>query len=274
MKTIQKIIGILINFAGLFSKETAARMAMYLFTTPRSGQINEKQSDFLDTSLQEEIMVENIPVMTYRWFGKGETILLAHGWESNSARWQYLIDPLLKLNFNIIALDAPAHGRSGSKRFNAVLYGEFIKVVSKKHKADFLIGHSVGGMASVFSQNNSEYRDISKIILLGAPAEFTDVLDRYYKMMCFSKRTIKAINQLIKDRLQAGPESFSTAKYLECLTIDGLIIHDEKDGIIPYQDALILNMSLRNSKLVTTTGFGHSLIDESISNHIYEFLKS
>ncbi|TYB79426.1 alpha/beta fold hydrolase [Bizionia myxarmorum] len=270
---IQKSVGFVINFIGIFSKRTAGQMAMYLFTTPRAGQINEKQSDFLDTSFREEIKVNNFPVMTYRWLGKGKTIVLVHGWESNSARWQYLIEPLNKLQYNIIALDAPAHGRSGSKRFNAVLYGEFIKVVTKKFKADYIIGHSVGGMASVFSQTNTDYNAITKLILLGTPSEFTDVLSRYYSMMGFTNRTVKGTNQFITDKLNAEPESFSTAKHLEALNLEGLIIHDEKDSIIPYEDALLIKNSLKNSQLVTTTGFGHSLIDDSISNHIYEFLK-
>lgn len=274
MKILQKFIGFIINVTGLFSRKLAARLALYLFTKPRRGKLTEKQFDFLGTAFREELTINSIPIMTYRWLGKGNTILLAHGWESNAARWQYLIEPLRKLDYNIIALDAPAHGKSGSKRFNAILYADFIKVVSKKFKPDFIIGHSVGGMASVFSQTNSDYKALKKMILLGTPSEFTDVLIRYYQMMGYSKRTVKSINQLIKDRFHAEPENFSTAKYLETLNLDGLIIHDEKDTIIPYQDALSINNSLKNSKLITTTGFGHSLVDDSISNYIYEFLKS
>ena len=48
---------------------------------------------------------------------------------------------------NIVALDAPAHGTSGSKIFNAVLYSKFIEVVCKEFKPSILMGHSVGGMA-------------------------------------------------------------------------------------------------------------------------------
>ncbi|MGY0391903.1 alpha/beta fold hydrolase [Bizionia sp. KMM 8389] len=269
---IQKTIGFLVNVIALFSKKLAARLALYLFSKPRGGQVNEKQSDFLDTAFREEITVNNHPVMTYRWLGKGKTILLVHGWESNAARWEYLIKPLKELGYNIIALDAPAHGRSGGKRFNAILYADFIKAVSEKFNATCLIGHSVGGMASVFSQSNNDYKDIDKLILLGAPSEFTDVLNRYSKMMGYSNRTTNAINRLIKERFKKEPKSFSTAKFLKSLNLEGLIIHDKKDRIIPYEDALLIKDSLKNSRLITTSGFGHSLKDESISKHIYEFL--
>ena len=79
---------------------------------------------------------------------------------------------------------------------------------------------------------------------------------------------------LIKKRFNVETISFSTAKQLELLNLEGLIIHDEKDNVIPYEDALLINKSLKNSKLITTSGLGHSMNDESISNHIYEFLEN
>lgn len=273
MIVVQKIIGLFINFVGLFSRKLAARIALFLFSKPLKGRINEKQSDFLGTSFREEIIVNSFAVMTYRWLGKGKTILLAHGWESNAARWQYLIEPLQKLNYNIIALDAPAHGRSGSNRFSALLYAEFINNVSKKFNPDIIIGHSVGGMASAFSNSNHKDSRLKKLILIGAPSEFTDVLKRYFNMMGYSKRIQNAIINLIKNRYKVDSISFSTAKQLERFHIEGLILHDENDRVIPYSDALLISKSFKNSTLITTSGMGHSMVHESISNHIYEFLE-
>lgn len=273
MITLQKFVGFFINTVSIASKNSAARISLYLFTTPRNGAVTDTQAHFLETSKQEKLVVNDIKIMTYSWLGTGHTILLAHGWESNSARWQYLIEPLRALNYNIIALDAPAHGQSGSKRFNAILYANFINVVSRKFKPDFIIGHSVGGMASVFAQINGNNTTIKKMVLLGTPSEFKAVLDRYYKMMGYSNRTIQAINTLITAKFNEKPENFSTARHIKNLNFEGLIIHDESDGIIPYQDAVEIHSNLKNSQLITTSGFGHSLRDASISNHIYEFLK-
>lgn len=273
MIIIQKIIGLIINIVSLFSRKLAARIALFLFTKPLKGRINEKQSDFLGTSFREEVKVNGHSVMTYRWLGHGKTVLLAHGWESNSARWQYLIEPLKKLKYNIIALDAPAHGRSGSKRFNALLYADFIRHVNKKFSPDIIIGHSVGGMATAFSNANLDNSKLKKLVLIGAPSEFTDVLKRYFKMMGYSKRTQNAIIELIKKRFQIDSISFSTAKQLEQMQVEGLIIHDEKDSIIPYSDAVLISKSFKNSTLITTSGLGHSMVHESISSHIYEFLE-
>jgi pimeloyl-ACP methyl ester carboxylesterase len=273
MKTIlQKSIGFFINIIGVFFPKLSARMALFLFTKPLKGKPNEKQIDFLETAFIEELKFNNMPIMTYRWLGNRETILLAHGWESNSARWKELITNLKKRGFGVVALDAPAHGRSGSNRFNALIYSEFIKVVSDRFQPSIIIGHSVGGMASAFCQYKYQTTHIQKMILLGAPSEYADVIKRYTDMLGYSKRVTKQLHLIIKDRFGEFPNAYSTANFLEHITPEGLIIHDKMDNIIPYNDALLIKTKYKNSTLVSTEGFGHSLATDEVSNYIYDFI--
>ena len=274
-KLIVKVIGGYYNFISYLSKNEAADKALYLFTKPRNGRkLSEEQREFLGTAFQEEYKYGKHRIMTYRWLGDKPTILLAHGWESNSYRWKNIIHELRKRGHNVIALDAPAHGNSGSRFFNAVLYSEFINVVAKRFQPEIIIGHSVGGMATVFSQNKYQLDSVKKLILLGAPSEFTDVLKRYTDMLGYNQRITKQLNLTIIERFGDKPENFSTAKYLESINTKGLIIHDEQDDIIPYSDALLLKNSFKNSTLITTQGLGHSLNHESVSNHIYDFIEN
>ena len=273
-KIAVKIVGCFINVSSYVSKSYAANKALFLFGTPRRGFITDEQSDFLDTAYIEEFQYEKLPIMTYRWVGKKQTILLAHGWESNSARWKNLIKYLNKKDFNIIAIDAPAHGKSGGKLFNAIMYSEFINVIAKRFQPEILIGHSVGGMASVLFQHKYKMESVKKIILLGAPSEFTDVLQRYSDMLGYNQRIRNQIKLTIINSFGKAPEDFSTAKFLKEISSEGLIIHDSEDDVIPYNDAISINQSFKNSKLITTTGLGHSLNDDSVTNHIYEFLEN
>lgn len=269
-----KIVGFYINLLSVFSSKFAAKKALNLFSTPRKGGITEDQSDFLNTAFKEELLFNNNTIMTYRWLGKNKTILLTHGWESNSARWKTLIKSLQKLNYNIIALDAPAHGKSGSKFFNAPLYAEFINEAVKKFNPNILVGHSVGGMATVFSYHKYQFTNIKKMILLGTPSELTDVFKRYVNMMSYNKSILRQINNLAFERFGKHPKDFSTAKFLEKATFKGLIIHDEQDPIIPYNDALLINSSFKNSKLITTQNLGHSLNNNNVANHVADFINS
>ena len=275
MKTLLiAIIGTYYNALSFISKRYAADKALLLFSKPRKGKITQEQDDFLGTAFQEELKFENHSFMTYRWLGKKETILLVHGWESNSARWKNLILDLKHKGYNVVALDAPAHGYSGGKSFNAILYSEFIHVAAKHFKSQIIIGHSVGGMATVFCQNKYQLAQIQKLILIGAPSEFCGVLKRYTDMMGYNQRIKKEINVVILDRFGAEPNSFSTAKFLENVKLKGLIVHDEEDQIIPYSDALKIKNSFKNSILVTTKGMGHSLNNDTVANYIYDFIEA
>jgi len=272
---IIKFIGGYYNCISYLSKSRAADKALYLFTKPRNGRyLTEEQREFLGTAYQEEYKFGKHNIMTYRWLGNKPTILLVHGWESNSYRWRNLVCELKKRGYNVVALDAPAHGKSGSRFFNAILYAEFINVVAKRFQPEIIIGHSVGGMSTAFFQNKYQLESVKKLILLGAPSEFTDVLKRYTDMLGYNQRITNQLNLTIVERFGDKPENFSTAKYLGNINSKGLIIHDELDTIIPYSDALLLKNSFKNSTLITTKGLGHSLNHESVSDHIYAFIEN
>ncbi len=273
-KFIPKIIGSYLNVLSYVSADYAANKALHLFSTPRKGFIKDKHQEFLNTAVKEVLYYDDLPIATYHWEGDKQTILLVHGWESNSARWKKKIKHFISEGFNVIALDAPAHGASGSKVFNALLYSEFINVVVTKHNPEILIGHSVGGMASVFFLQKYQNQNIDKIVLLGAPSEFKDVLKRYIEMLGYNKKIENQLKTVIFDRFGAHPEHFSTAKFVKDISTKSLIIHDTKDPIIPYSDAEMIIKSYANASLISTTGLGHSLNDKSVTKNILDFINS
>ncbi|MCL6296645.1 alpha/beta fold hydrolase [Jejuia spongiicola] len=271
-KAIPKIVGSLINTTSHVSKTYAANKAMALFAKPRKGKITLDQAKYLKSSKQLEFEYNGLKIMTYQWVGNEKTILLVHGWESNTARWKNLISVLEKYNYNIIALDAPAHGNSGSETFNAILYSEFINIVSKKFQPEIIIGHSVGGMASIFFQKEYPLASLKKMILLGAPNEFKDIFKNYINLLNYNSKVVNALEDLVVKRFGAPSNSFSTAKYSTSIKVDGLIIHDKKDKIIPFNDSEAIHKNLKNSKLIQTSGYGHSLNNNVVHNHIIEFI--
>ncbi|SFC81514.1 alpha/beta hydrolase [Algibacter pectinivorans] len=269
---IPKCIGFFINVIGIIAPKYAAKLAILLFSTPKKGKIKPKELEYLKDASQEEISFENITITTYHWKGEKDTILLAHGWESNTFRWKDLIEELRVLNYNIIALDAPGHGASSGKTFNAILYADCINVVVKKFNIQTIIGHSVGGMATVFFQHKYQLKSIEKLVLLGAPANFTGVLSRYADMMGYSKRVIKAIDQHILKHYNNLPEYFTPSVFIKEISAKGLIIHDEKDRIIPFNDGIKFKENYANANFIATTGFGHGLKSKPVYQNILDFL--
>lgn len=275
MKSILlKSIGKFLNLVSLFSPKLSGKIAIQLFSTPQKGKLKNQEPSLIKQSKKHIIKYKTISIMTYHWDGKNDTILLAHGWESNSYRWNHLIRFLKDLNYNVVALDAPAHGNSSGKTFNALLFSECIHAVAKHYTPKVIIGHSVGGMASVFCQYKYQLPCVKKIILLGAPSNFVGVFDRYSKMMQYNSVVINAMNDYVLQKFNHLPEYFSAAKFSEEIHAKGLIIHDKKDGIIPFCDALDYKKHYSNATLIATTGLGHGLKSEKIYNSILEFLNA
>ena len=269
-----KSIGNALNTASYVSSKYASNKALKLFATPRKGRYNEEQSKIVSSAKKHILSYNNQDVTVYNWKGKGQSILLSHGWESNASRWSYILDDLRAKDFNIIALDAPAHGKSGSKQFNAVLYSEFINVVANSFQPEVLVGHSVGGMASVFCLHNHNLPSVKKLVILGAPAHFAGVFSRYKKMMGYNKRISNGLDKIVLERFGETIDYFSAANFTRDFSAKGLIVHDKKDRIIPYEDALLFANRYKNAKLISTDGFGHGLKDKSITPKIIEFINS
>jgi pimeloyl-ACP methyl ester carboxylesterase len=271
---IIKIIGKTLNTLSVVAPKYASTKALNLFATPRKGRYTQKQRNVIDDSVVETLTYQGLNIQTYRWNGRNKTILLAHGWESNASRWDYLLDALKTEDYNIIALDGPAHGDSSGKQFNALLYSQCINLVAQHFKPEVLIGHSVGGMASIFALYNNDMPFVKKLISLGAPAHFTGVFLRYKKMMGYNHKISKGLDRIVIERFNNPVDYFSAANFTASFDIEGLIIHDKRDLIIPYEDALLFKSKFKNSELITTKGFGHGLKDQSLTSKIIGFINS
>ena len=272
-KYIIKLVGSYLNVLSFVSADYAANKALHLFSTPRKGKLNSKNEKFLNSAKKEILNYDGLDIATYHWKGNKATILLVHGWESNSARWKNKINQFISQGFDIVAVDAPAHGASGGKLFNALLYSEFINIVAKKHLPEVIIGHSIGGMSAIFFQQKHQLKSIKKIVLLGAPSEFESILKSYIKLLGYNKKIEQHLNKIILKRFGASPGDFSTSRFSENIETKSLIIHDVKDTIIPYSDAKLINKSLKNSTLISTKGLGHSLNNPTVIKNILEFIQ-
>lgn len=269
---IIRIVGTYINILGYVSGDYAANKALRIFSKPRKGKLKPKHITFLETAQKEILKYDTFDIATYHWKGDHTTILLVHGWESNAARWKNKINSFIKEGFNIIALDAPAHGASSGELFNALLYSEFINVVASKYKPEVIIGHSVGGMASVFYQQKYQLDTLNKMVLLGAPSEFESILKDYIKLLGYNKKIEKGLHRVILKKFGAKPSEFSTSKFSKDIEAEALIMHDVKDLVIPYSDAELIKKNFKNSTLIPIQGSNHSLNTPVVTKNILDFL--
>ncbi len=140
--------------------------------------------------------------IAYTKEGTGKPVLLfIHGLSSNADAWSRNIEELKKY-FTCIAIDLPGHGKSYKKaeEFTPTYFAKTIKEFAdqQKIKQFVLIGHSMGGQASIkFAQLYPKY--VEKLILI-APAgieEFSEAESSTLKTFTTRDFVIKTSDEQI-----------------------------------------------------------------------------
>ena len=185
-KLIPKLIGFYLNILVWFSPKKAAYKAFLVFTKVRKGRVLPNQKAFLDQAKLEVLSLDKNEIQVYNWSGNKETVVLVHGWESNTWRWHKLIETLQQADYNIIAFDAPAHGYSSGDMLHVPLYAETVQQVLNKYKPTTVIGHSMGGMTVLYNESLHPNKTIEKIVTIGSPSEFHEILTHYKNLLGFN----------------------------------------------------------------------------------------
>ena len=261
------------NLLELFSGKTAATTAFDVFCIVRKGRIQPQQMPYLQQAKYTVETINNHQIQTYRWKGEKSTVLLVHGWESNSFRWRNLVAKLKAANFDIIAFDGPGHGYSSGTKMHVPLYAQCAQHIISKYRPQFVIGHSVGGMTALYNEYKNPDSSIEKIVTIGSPSEFYDIMKHFQQLLNFNNRVLGALDQFIQERFGFSIQEFSTSEFVKTNTKKGLLIHDELDAIAPFQASENVHANWKDSTLVKTKGLGHSMHQDQVNERIISFLE-
>lgn len=272
-KIIPKLYGLYFNLFVWFQPNKVAQKAFEVFATVRKGSVLPNQKQYLDSAKLEVLNVGENQIQLYNWPGDKETVLLVHGWESNTWRWHKLIEKLQKAHYNIIAFDAPAHGYSTGKLLYVPLYAEALQAILLKYKPKVVIGHSVGGMTVLYNEYKNPNAFIDKIVTIGSPSEFHEILTHYKSLLGLNKKVMKTLESYIYTRFGFTSKEFSSARFVANNSKKGLLFHDRLDKITPYHASVDVHKHWKGSKLISTEGFGHSMHQDEVNDKIITFLE-
>lgn len=272
---LTKSIGLGLNVVSYIQPQKATLIAYGLFSQPRKGKLlANKLPKVLQNITTEDFISEEFPLKTYIWQGNEHVILLVHGWESNSSRWEKLLPYLQKTGSTIVALDAPAHGLSGGKEFNIIKYANFIDVAVKQYQPNVLIGHSIGGASCIYYQSHFKNHFLQKMVVLGAPSDYKIIVANYVQLLSLNKRMNRLLENYFSVKFKKEIDTFKISSFAEKIQIPGLIFHDVDDDIVAFGEGQKIAKAWKNADFVATKGLGHSLHDADIYNRILHFIQS
>jgi pimeloyl-ACP methyl ester carboxylesterase len=270
---ITKSIGLYLNCLSFINAEKAKTIAYQFFSQPRKGRLKKDSlPKTLQYSKQETFTYNKENIQTYIWEGKGDIILLVHGWESNASRWKKMLPHLKKLKNTIIAIDAPAHGLTDGKEFNAPKYAEFIHVLAQKYNPKILIGHSIGGAAITYYLHKYQNDNVEKIVLLGAPSSFKKLSDNFIELLSLNTKIQTMLEDYYLEKFNININDFAGHLFAANFHQKAMIAHDLYDNVILVEEGRKYAKTWKNATYIETNGLGHSMHNNDLYQKISDFI--
>lgn len=247
-----------------------------LFITPIKYKIPKREFEMDRNSNQYFLNIPTInkKIMVYEYGKSDKKVLLVHGWSGRGTQLVKIADLLLKMGYSTVSFDAPAHGKSPGKTSILTEFIESIVELEKKYNHfDHIIGHSLGGMATL----NSIKRGVKtkSAVLIASGDSVNEIIKDFIKKLKLKKEIGTKMKLSFEKDFNESMESYSA--YIAAAQVNNpiLIIHDKNDSDVPYTAALNIHKNLKNSTLVLTEGLGHRKIlgNEEVLSNIERFIQ-
>lgn len=258
------------------SPAKAAAKAFDLFRTPQRR--NRKPAPKIFEQAEKlTFKLDGIAIHGWRWNHPAERkVLILHGFESSATSFDRYVRPLIKKGYEVLAFDAPAHGKSGGQQITAPLYAKTITEINERYgPVQSFMAHSFGGLAICLALEEIHHTSDTRLVLIAPATETTTAINTFFHFLKLDDALRPEFEKII---IRAGghPSSwYSIRRAMKHIRARVLWLHDEEDEITPLADAYQVKAeNFPNLQLVITKGLGHRRIyrDNKVSKAIVDFL--
>ena len=199
-------------------------------------------------------------IATYEWGKSGAAILLVHGWNGRASQLAPFVRPLLKAGYRVLGFDAPAHGNSAGRQTTIFAIADVILEINKcDGPFHAVITHSFGGPSLALAMKQDFIAE--RIVCLCPPASTAGLVDKFARTLHINDKSIRAMKRLIEKRF--GKDVWSEVSMVNNVSgqiVPAMIIHDEEDSDIPWQEGFAVSQAWPGSRFIKTRHLGHHRI--------------
>lgn len=268
-----KLLKLFFALLNALSSGYAARRAVTMFYSPRRFPPADWEEAALTSGTPAKLPFDGETLNATIWDGKGQTVLLVHGWEGRRGQLGKVALALNALGYRVVAFDGPAHGSSRKKSTTLVEFSKAVAAAAEHFgPVHTIVGHSFGAGAVGIAVRNGTIAQ--QIVLISCPLSLRHVVSGFAKVAGVPHQSHEKMYPIM-EKLHGCTESEL------CFTVIGpqlrhpcLLIHDLKDRYIPATDADEVHLAIANSELVKTSGLGHMRIlqDEIVVQRVIDFV--
>jgi len=234
------------------------KKAISTLMNPQVRKLRANEEQILAMAQQEVLDYEGFKVQLYKWGSGTKKILMVHGWEGQAGNFSDVVTALLNEDVTIYAFDAPSHGHSSKGETSIFQFVEVVSILLRKHKVDYIVSHSFGGVATVSALYNNRDITVEKYCLFTTPDRFTERIDDVANMIGLSDGIKKKLLARLQEDLDGDIETFNVSDFVQQVAVDkALIIHDKADRVIPISRARNVHSKWPASDMLEVEGTGH-----------------
>lgn len=267
------------------SKKKAAEKAFDLFCTPQRRNVKPLPKIFGQAE-NLEFKLNGILIKGWRWnpvrtgHPGGDPaerkILILHGYESSVTNFDKYVKLFIKKGYEVLAFDAPAHGRSGGNKINAPLYKRMILEINKRFgPVQSYLAHSFGGLAVSLALEEINHTADYRVALIAPAAETTTAINSFFRFLKLDPAIRPHFEKIIIKAGAVSADWYSIRRAMQHINANIRWFQDEDDEITPLSDVLKVKAeNYPNIEFVITKGLGHRRIyrDNKVTQSVVDFL--
>ena len=201
-------------------------------------------------------------------------VLFIHGWSGRGTQAVHLMQPLIDSGYRVISYDGPAHGETAGRQTSMLEISDVILALSE-HYGPFhcTITHSFGGMILAYSIALGF--NTASAVCICPPATIESILHNFQHALMIPDKVLAVMKDLLYTNYGSDLERrVSTLSNVRTLSIPALVIHDNGDTDIPWEDGRAVAKAWPGAKFMLTHGLGHRRIlrDPAVVSAISEFI--
>lgn len=241
------------------------RRAYRLFCTPLSSSRRRAVAAATGDAQLSSFAFGGEQIGLYVW-GDPATqpfVLLSHGWSSHATRFLPWVDRLRGAGYAVIGFDQIGHGRSSGRRTTLPGFSDVLVEVARRFgKAAAVIGHSLGGAATVLSL--AEGIQAERVILIAPVADPIAAASRFGRFVGLAEHLSAHLFDEYEAQHPTRVSSLQAHLKAPAIASPALIVHDLGDREVPWSEGERIARHWPQARLLTTTGLGHHRVVDDV----------
>ncbi len=212
----------------------------------------------------------------------GPVIIGVHGWASTSDRLLTLTQGLV-ISRRVVLLNCRNHGESDDDGYSSMIkfkedldhVVDYVRNGSNSDKKIILLGHSLGGAASLYKAAND--KRIGGVVTIGTFADLEAFMLDIFLKKKMPRGFATSILTFIEIRLGKKFSLLTPSHTIKTFQNPVLVVHGDRDETVPCKDmeTLVKSANRENVESLKMEGHSHSslLNDPKLAEGVDQFIK-